>query len=396
MSKALQYTVEFKDQAVRSLSDSIEPNESRTEARRRLAPQVNEKRVTLNNSARAASPIAGAGGARAEQSGTVDELRAQLSALRKDNHVPSTRYSTMFRFVSVTAILAMGGCTSSPTAHAPKTGDNTNATAVGQPSVSSTVRSTQASDSTGVSTIPDPLAVPTLEGRFPIGTEPLELALTCWGEGAPVVLFDAGSGDAGISRWKSSPVTRSLAAITQVCAYDRAGLGDSDPAPQHPRILDDVADDLHLLLVAAGIPRPVVMVGSSGGGFDVYHHAGRYPNDVAGLVLLDVPAGQAAIAPSDVPGWDAADNPEHMDYVAVEHQMAVERLAIPAIPVTVVTANHGQSANPDEQKVWLQGSSLPVQVILDGGHNIYDDDPDGVLTQIIAMLDAIAPGQQDG
>ncbi len=393
MSKVLQYTVEFKDQAVRFLFDSIEPNESRKEACRRLAPQVNVKEVKLYNWVKAASPITATGGARAGQSGTVDELRAQLSALRKENHVPSTRFSNMFRFVSVTAILATGGCTSSPIADAPTTSNITNATVVGQPSVPSTVRGTQASDSTGVSTMPDPLAVPTLEGRFPIGTEPRELALTCWGEGAPVVLFDAGSGDAGISRWKSSPVTRALAAITQVCAYDRAGLGDSDPAPQHPRVLDEVADDLHFLLVAAGIPRPVVMVGSSGGGFDVYHHAGRYPNDVAGLVLLDVPAGQAAIAPSDVPGWDAVDNPEHMDYVAVEHQMAVERLAIPAIPVTVVTANHGQSADPDEQKVWLEGSSRPVQVILEGGHNIYDDDPDGVLKQIIAMLDAIALGQ---
>ena len=306
--------------------------------------------------------------------------------------IATDRLRNMFRFVSVIAILATAGCSSSPTADAPTTGNITNATVVGQPSVPSTVRGTQASDSIGVSTVPDPLAVPTLEGRFPIGTELRKLALTCWGEGSPVVLFDAGSGDAGISRWKSSPVTRSLAAMTQVCTYDRAGLGDSDPAPQHPRVLDEVADDLHLLLVAAGIPRPVVMVGSSGGGFDVYHHAGRYPDDVAGLVLLDVPAGQAAMAPSDVPGWDAVDNPEHIDYVAVEHQMAVERLPIPAIPVTVVTANHGQSADPDEQKVWLQGSSRPVQVILDGGHNIYDDDPDGVLKQIVAVLDAIAPG----
>ena len=30
-----------------------------------------------------------------------------------------------------------------------------------------------------------------------------------------------------------------------------------------------------------------------------------------------------------------------------------------------------------------------------GGHNIYDDDPDGVLKQIVAVLDAIAPGWQD-
>jgi hypothetical protein len=52
--------------------------------------------------------------------------------------------------------------------------------------------------------------------------------------------------------------------------------------------------------------------------------------------------------------WDAPANPEHMDYVAIERQMALHRLPIPAIPVTVVTADAGQSAtNPDEQKIWL-------------------------------------------
>jgi len=54
----------------------------------------------------------------------------------------------------------------------------------------------------------------------------------------------------------------------------------------------------------------------------------------------------------------------------------------------VVTANFGQSDDPAEQRVWLEGSSRPVQVILDGGHNIYEDDPDGVLAEILAVLDA--------
>ncbi len=61
-----------------------------------------------------------------------------------------------------------------------------------------------------------------------------------------------------------------------------------------------------------------------------------------------------------------------------------------------MSASHGQSADPDEQQLWLEGSSRPVQVILDGGHNIYDDDPGGVLEQIVSVLDAISPGQQDG
>ena len=84
MPKMQQYTVEFKDQAVRFVFDEIGPNESRKEACRRLAPKVNVKEVTLYNWVKAASPVA-AGAVRAGQSGTVDELRAQVSALRKEN-----------------------------------------------------------------------------------------------------------------------------------------------------------------------------------------------------------------------------------------------------------------------------------------------------------------------
>lgn len=84
MPKMQQYTVEFKDQAVRFVFESIEPNESRKEACRRLAPKVNVKEVTLYNWVKAASPVTVGGTARAGQSG-VEELRSQVSALRKEN-----------------------------------------------------------------------------------------------------------------------------------------------------------------------------------------------------------------------------------------------------------------------------------------------------------------------
>ena len=84
MPKMSQYTVEFKDQAVRFVFDAIEPNESRKEACRRLAPKVNVKEVTLYNWVKAASPAAATGTVRAGQ-GTVEELRAQVSVLRKEN-----------------------------------------------------------------------------------------------------------------------------------------------------------------------------------------------------------------------------------------------------------------------------------------------------------------------
>ena len=168
----------------------------------------------------------------------------------------------------------------------------------------------------------------------------------CWGSGSPTVVLDAGTADAGISAfgspryWKGSPRVRVFAPTTGRV------LGGSDPPPPGKRYLDDATRDLHQLLDAANVPGPYVLVGSSGGGFNVFHHAGRFPDDVAGLVLLDVPAGNPDFAEADIGAWDAPENPEHMDYVAIERQMALNRLPIPRIPVTVVTAKEGQSADP--------------------------------------------------
>jgi pimeloyl-ACP methyl ester carboxylesterase len=237
----------------------------------------------------------------------------------------------------------------------------------------------------------DPLANPSVEGSYPVG-DGRKLAIVCWGKGSPTVVLDAGSDDAGIARFRSSPMVEALAARTRVCTYDRAGLGMSDPAPDQKRNLDDAARDLHELLAAAEVPGPYLLVGSSGGGFNVYQHTGRYPDEVAGLVLLDVPKGQSNLAPEDVPAWDSPENPEHMDYVAIERQMALHRLPIPGIPVTVVTASAGQSADPKEQRVWLKGSTTPRQVVLDGGHVIYVDNPEGVIAELDRMLDTISSG----
>ncbi len=239
---------------------------------------------------------------------------------------------------------------------------------------------------TGATSTVDRAAAPTIDGTFVVDGE-RRLALRCWGHGTPAVVFDAGSGDAGIGAFEHSMIVRKIAARTRVCLYDRAGLGLSDPAPVRKRLLRDAANDLHRLLEAAEVPGPHVLVGSSGGGFNVYHHAGTFPDEVVGLVMLDVPAGQANIPADEIGTWDGPGNPEHMDYAAIERQMALNRLPIPSIPVTVVTARGGQSDDPREQRVWLEGSSKPVQLVLEGGHEIYDDDPEGVLDAIVNVLE---------
>lgn len=109
------------------------------------------------------------------------------------------------------------------------------------------------------------------------------LNLVCMGQGGTPVVFEAGGSD-----WSSiwAVVQPQVARDTLACAYDRAGLGYSDPAPGRRSPLA-IVEDLHALLQAAGLRRPVILVGHSLGGFTVKLHAALYPEDVAGLVLVD-------------------------------------------------------------------------------------------------------------
>jgi pimeloyl-ACP methyl ester carboxylesterase len=109
------------------------------------------------------------------------------------------------------------------------------------------------------------------------------LHLDCRGYGSPTVVLTNGLGrvSAGWAR-----ITGPVAATTRVCAYDRAGQGWSDEAAS-PRDGVQSAEELHTLLAEAGEHGPYVLVGHSTGGPYAMTYAARYPEQVAGLVLLD-------------------------------------------------------------------------------------------------------------
>ncbi|HEX8846083.1 MAG TPA: alpha/beta hydrolase [Pyrinomonadaceae bacterium] len=113
------------------------------------------------------------------------------------------------------------------------------------------------------------------------------LHVQCSGpEGAnagPTVIMDAGIGECSLG-W--GPVVPDIAKFARVCTYDRAGLGWSDPAPTARTSLQMVSE-LHALLANAGIEPPYVMVGHSFGGLNLRLYASQFPEEVAGMVLVD-------------------------------------------------------------------------------------------------------------
>jgi pimeloyl-ACP methyl ester carboxylesterase len=109
------------------------------------------------------------------------------------------------------------------------------------------------------------------------------LHINCVGEGSPTVILESALG-AMSAHWVR--VQQVVAETTRVCAYDRAGMGWSEPGPE-PRDARQISSELHTLLKDADTEGPYVLVGHSYGGLYARMYAARYPNEVAGVVLVD-------------------------------------------------------------------------------------------------------------
>jgi pimeloyl-ACP methyl ester carboxylesterase len=109
------------------------------------------------------------------------------------------------------------------------------------------------------------------------------LYLDCRGQGSPTVVLDNGLGEVTAS-W--ARIVGQVDTATRVCAYDRAGQGWSqDTSSAQDGVA--AAQDLHILLDLAGEHGPYLLVGHSIGGTYALTYADQYPQQVAGMVLLD-------------------------------------------------------------------------------------------------------------
>lgn len=108
------------------------------------------------------------------------------------------------------------------------------------------------------------------------------MRLSVMGEGEPTILLDAGWGHWSVVWAGVQPL---IAERTRVVAFDRLGLGKSDPGPW-PRSSFQIVDELQEALAAAGIGGPYVYVGHSFGAVHARTLAHRSP-EVTGLVLVD-------------------------------------------------------------------------------------------------------------
>jgi len=129
-------------------------------------------------------------------------------------------------------------------------------------------------------------AMYTKPGQLFRATDGARLNFYCTGQGSPTVVFDSGFLD-WAPAW--SIVQPRITTFARVCSYDRAGSGFSGPAPG-PMTIDRIAAELHSALRAGGVAGPYILIGAASGGNHIRAFADLFPNDVAGLVLLDADA----------------------------------------------------------------------------------------------------------
>ena len=293
---------------------------------------------------------------------------------------------------SLTALLAYG-----LTACA---GSSTPAPSAGAPTASAPEASPSSSIQVSPSVGPSTTFTPQAGGLIDIGNG-RSLWLECSGTGSPTVLLESGLG--GDHRtWEL--VQPRLAESGRVCTYDRAGIGESDPATT-PRTAADTVEDLELLLEAADIEPPYVLVGFSIGGAIAQLYSATHPEDIAGLVLVEsnhpdeVEQFEAHLTPAQV-AEDRAEvmnNPEGFDpFTSLEQLQAAGPQ--PDVPLVVVTAGISEGWPPgwdaamfdalraDQQADLVTLTSQGTQVIADNSRHHVPSEQPGVIVEAVATV----------
>ena len=232
------------------------------------------------------------------------------------------------------------------------------------------------------------------------------LNIRCAGEGVPAVVLDAGLASDNHD-WE--PVEKRVSEFTLVCSYDRAGLGKSDASAAVPSS-QTVVDDLHSLLAAAGISGPVVLVGHSYGGLNVRLYASQYPENTAGVILVDSLQEDNLVRAAEVLGDRAmavfmgavGANPEGVD-LAASLKLIGSAGNLGDLPLTVITAGRPNLPPFIDRDIgerlagsWLESqrdlvrlSSAGVHVIAEeSGHCVQCDQPELVADVIRRMVEA--------
>lgn len=237
------------------------------------------------------------------------------------------------------------------------------------------------------------------------------------GIGSPALVFETGLADS-LDTWL--PIAHTMSAFTTTIAYSRAGFGRSESGSSDHAVTREV-QDLHTLLHALPIKPPYILVAHSYGGIISRLYVSTYPQDVAGIVLIDGTHEQ------QVKRWNAIDSTYRPAFRAVFDSMAAQTPAgaraaeiretmkiqaagavpgltpLPDIPMAIVTS---MRSNDSSQYVndtrrghelwramhdeWFHRSRNAIHIVTTrSGHDIAGEEPALVEMAIRFVLDRV-------
>lgn len=214
----------------------------------------------------------------------------------------------------------------------------------------------------------------------------------------PTVVFDAGACGT-FNDWRY--VFNDVAEYTAAVAYTRSTSAKASDTTTG----EDVAYTLKALLEKIKAPKPYVLVGHSGGGMYIRCFAKLFPEDVAGIVLVDsTPKGylkEAIRLGIDYIPTNIKEYPGHLQAMFRGIDETDEQLPTPAelgnMPVTVIVADKFAKGYEKMQLSWLPLQKEFVEGLMNGrlvevkgsGHYIHHDRPKIVRKEIRLMVDKI-------
>ena len=211
------------------------------------------------------------------------------------------------------------------------------------------------------------------------------LYIECAGTGSPTVVFEAGHAD-DHRAW--SAVQGEVSRFTRACSYDRSGQGQSEWRPDSsatvPVPASRIVEELHTLLGKAAIPGPYVLTGHSMGGFYARLYTKRYPDEVAGLVLVDTTPESLRIAPpSIVFGGEAVWT----------HEAALELAVFGTGSRPLVVLERGRDLDPgwaaDQLDLARRSSNAWLVKATAAGHGIHGDNSPLVAEAVRQVVAAV-------
>jgi alpha/beta hydrolase fold len=222
------------------------------------------------------------------------------------------------------------------------------------------------------------------------------LAIECYGEGQPTVILDAQHGGDRRTDW--SLIQPDVSKTTRVCAYDRAGLGRSEPRPGRRGTTAQIVEELHALLERAGIAGPYVLAGNSIGGMNVRYFALRYPQETVGVVTVDGTT-EGAMLYAQV--TEATSSRESIVFGSALEELASAAEDLGTKPLIVLV--HGivpGDGTPEFEEVWqrtqrdvARRSSNSILARADvSDHDIWHDQPAIVIEALREVVAAVRSG----